>query len=69
MIVLAAIGTIWMVLLVLIVGACRAARLGDRAQEEPLLPALSQLVPHMAARRHTVSLRGALRSQRKVPTQ
>jgi hypothetical protein len=68
MIVLATVVTIWTILLVLVVGACRSARLGDRAQEEPLLPSASHPpAPHVIARRHTVGLRGALRSQRKLP--
>lgn len=60
-IVLATILTIWAVLLVLVIGVCRAARFGDRAQEELYLPAASQRAPCVVVRRHNVGLHGALR--------
>jgi hypothetical protein len=64
MIILATIITIWMVLMVLIVGACLAARLGDQAQQEPSPPLTSQSDTHTARLRPHPAIRPDwLRSQ------
>jgi hypothetical protein len=69
MIVLAMIATGWLALMVLIVGACRAASLGDQAQQQPSSPLTPQPDPRTAwRRRHTATLPGELRSPRDLPT-
>jgi hypothetical protein len=68
MIVVAAIASTWVVLLALITGVCRAARLGDQAQRQAGSPASPQPDTH-AARRHSRILPGRLRSPRDVSTQ
>jgi hypothetical protein len=49
MIVFLVLATVWTVLLVLVVGACRIARLGDQAQHEQFLPAAYPPVPQASA--------------------
>ena len=68
MIVLAMIATGWLALVVLVVGACSAAHLGDEAQQQPSSPLTPQPDHHTARRRRrTATLPGKLRSPRNLP--
>jgi hypothetical protein len=70
MIAIATIATIWTALIVLVIGACFAARLGDEDQQEPSsFPSASRPDTH-AARRHlrTAAFPGRLRSPQHLST-
>ncbi len=69
MIVLAMIALGWLALMTLVVSSCRAARLGDRAQQEmPAAPPLASAVSQPVRRRRASAFdtRGARELHRPV---
>jgi hypothetical protein len=59
----------WVIITVLIVGLCLAARLGDQAQQQSSYPLTSQPDPHTIRRHsHIGALPGRLRSTHDLST-